>query len=173
MTLASTEAGKPITFDAGDGSIIIEGVASRIGPELRVAELPDDLAALVTSRRDLGNGWTWTTIGGTVLDGNPCTLSLGAFQGFLAEVSWSVRTAGAGYAGGWPSPDAVAKEVDLVSQILTRVFGPGQLPSRGAGEPTRYGKDFPWGRVWCELDPRAGTCASGLCYTTPQPPRSA
>ena len=166
MTSASIEPGRALTFDAADGSITIDGLTSKIGPGLRTAELPDDLRTLVESQRDLGNGWTWTTIGGTTLDGNPCKLSLGAFHDVLSEISWSVRVAGADYAGGWPSPDAVAKEADLLTQILTRAFGPGQLPGRGASEPTRYAKDFPWGNVWCELDPRAGVCASGLRYDT-------
>ena len=165
MTSASIEPGKAITFDAVDGSITIDGVGAKIGPQLRATELPADLAALVTSRRDLGNGWTWTTIDGAALDGNPCKLSLGFQRDHLSEVSWSVRVPGVDYAGGWPSPDTVAKEADLVARILTRVFGPGQLPGRGSGESTRYGKDFAWGSVWCELDPRNGTAASGLRYT--------
>lgn len=169
MTSAATEPSNAVTFDVADGSILIDGFTLRIGPRLRLAELPDDLAALVKSRRDMGTSWTWTTIGDTVLDGNPCTLSLGAFHGYLSEVSWSVRVAGAEYTGGWPSPDAVAKEIDLVSRILAHTFGPGQLPGGVAGGPTRYRKDFPWGKVWCELDPRTGTCASGLRYAVPQP----
>jgi len=173
MTLAGTEAGKLVTFDAADGSVIVDGLISKIGRSLRASELPSDLAALVNSRRDLGNGWTWMALSGTVLDDNPCTLLLGFFHGHLAEVSWSVRVAGADYTGGWPSPDAVAKEMDLVSGILAQAFGRGQLPGRGAGESARYGKDFPWGRVWCESDPRAGTCASGLRYACPQPSWSA
>ena len=173
MTSASTGLGKPITFDAADGSITIDGLPSKIGYQLQVSELPSDLLAMINSRHDMGTGWTWTNLGGTALDANPCTLSLGFFHEHLAEVAWSVRIAGADYTGGWPSPDAVAKEIDLVSRILTRAFGPGQLPGRGAGESSRYGRDLPWGSVWCELDPRAGTCASGLRYASPQPHRSA
>jgi hypothetical protein len=168
MTSASAELGKAVTFDAVDGSISIDGLASKIGRQVRVTELPDDLATMVNSQRDMGNGWTWTTLSGTTLNGQPCTLSLVAFHGHLSEVSWSIHVAGAEYLGGWPSPGTVAKEIDLVTQILTRAFGPSQLQGRGTDEPTRYGKDFPWGSVWCELDPRAGICASGLRYTTSQ-----
>jgi len=32
MTAASIEPGKPVTFDASDGSIAIAGLTSRIGP---------------------------------------------------------------------------------------------------------------------------------------------
>ena len=164
MTSAAVEPGKPVSFDAADGSILIGGISTRMGPGLRTAELPEDLATLVTSRRDMGNGWTWTTLGGIALDGHPAKLSLGAFHGTLSEVSWSVRVAGAEYAGDWPSPEATVKEADLLIGILTHVFGPGLLPGRGAGERARYGKEFPWGSVWCELDPRAGACSSGLRY---------
>jgi hypothetical protein len=165
MTSATAEPGKPVTFDATDGSIIIEGLTSRIGPTLRATQLPDDLTAMVTSKRDMGNGWTWVNVGGTALDGSPCTFSLGFFGDHLSEVSWSVLIAGAGYAGGWPSPEAVAKEITFTIGVLTQAFGPGQLPGRGAGESARYAKTLPWGTVWCELDPRGGTSASGLRYT--------
>lgn len=163
MALASP--GKPVGFDAADGSIVVEGITSRIRPGLRTTQLPGDLAALVTSRRDMGNGWTWTTLGDTTLGGYSCELSLAAFHGTLSEVSWSIRIPGAQYAGGWPGPDEVAEETDLLIEILTRAFGPGRLPGRGSGERARYERDFPWGGVWCGLDPRAGICASGLRYT--------
>jgi hypothetical protein len=166
MTPSAPEPARPVSFDAADGSILIGGFASRIGAGLRTTQLPEDLASLVISRRDMGTGWTWTTFAETTLEGHPCELSLGAFHGTLSEVSWSVSVADGQYAGGWPSPETTAKEIDLLIGILTRAFGPGQLPGRGSGERARYGRDFPWGSVWCGLDPRAGTSSSGLRYTT-------
>ncbi|MET9902688.1 hypothetical protein [Streptomyces sp. NPDC006446] len=162
MTSAGAELSKAVTFDATDGSISINGLTSKISRRVRMAELPHDLAAMVTSRSDMGNGWTWTTVSGTTLNGQPCTLSLGAFHGHLSQVDWSLRVAGGECPGGWPGPGTVAKEMELVTQILTRVFGPGRLPDRGTG----YEKNFPWGSVWCAWDPRNGVCASGLRYST-------
>ncbi|MET9405359.1 hypothetical protein ABZX90_06145 [Streptomyces sp. NPDC002935] len=164
MTSANAELGKAVTFDVTDGSISISGLAAKISRRVRMAELPVDLAAMVTSRSDMGNGWTWTTVSSTTLNGRPCTLSLGAFHGHLSQVDWSIRVAGGEYPGGRPSPGTVAKEMDQMTQILTRAFGPGRLPGRGTG----YEKDFPWGSVWLAWDPRNGVCASGLRYSTAQ-----
>jgi hypothetical protein len=167
MTSASAEPSKPVTFDATDGSIIIEGLTAKIGPEMLATQLPDDLAAMVSSKRDMGNGWVWVNVGGAALDGNPCTFSLGFLGDHLSEVCWSVLIAGADYTGGWSSPEAVTKEITFMIGVLSQAFGPGQLPGRGAGESARYAKTLPWGTVWCELDPRGSTSASGLRYSAP------
>ena len=92
-----------------DGSIVIDGLTVKISRQLRMSRLPLDLVSMITSRRDTGTGWTWLGIGGLTLDDNPCTFSLGFFHEHLPETSWSVRAAGADYAGGRPSPDTVAK----------------------------------------------------------------
>jgi hypothetical protein len=164
---ATTDPRRSVTFDAADGSIIIDGLTTKIGRHLRASEFPFDLAAIINSRRELVTGWTWVNIGWLELESNPCRLSLGFIHDHLSEVSWSLRVAGAEYTRSWPSPDAVAKELHLVARILAHAFGPSQVQGRGSGESTRYRRDFAWGCVWCELDPRAGTCASGLRYATP------
>lgn len=158
--MVTTEPRRQSTFDATDGSIFIDGITTNINPRLRSSELPSDLTAMINSRRALATGWTWIGISDVVFADNPCSLSLGFYHDCLAEVSWSVRVVGLGYTGSWPSPDAVAKELKLVTRILIDVFGAGGLQGRGDREPTRYRREFPWGSVWCELDPRAGTCAA-------------
>jgi hypothetical protein len=108
MTSASAGLGKPIAFDAADGSITIDGLTSKIGYQLQVSELPSDLLAMINSQHDMGISWMWTNLGGTALDANPCTLSLGFFMntrqkspGWCASRGRTTQAAGPGQT---PSP---------------------------------------------------------------------
>ena len=134
----------PETGSLGVGDVWLQPLQSRSDVELQVAQL-------VTGLRDHGNGFEWLYLGGLTFGGQSASVGLCFHGGRLEQASWGVQLPEASMEGGWPTRDAIDKEVAFVRDILAR------------GELIRK---FGWGEVWSGYDAKSFIASNGLRYRT-------
>jgi len=141
----------PCSIDSGTGVIGL-GHGILLEPYRTKASIIPQLADLPIRTRDHGNGYEWLTIGGLAFGGAPATLALCFHDGRFEQASWSVELPGTETEGGWPTREAVDREVSFVRDVLIREMDirPG---------------DLPWGKIWSQFDPRGFLASHGLRYS--------
>lgn len=143
-----------VTIDPQTGSL---GVGNfRIEPLQSKSEVEPQIAPLVEGTRDHGNGYEWLYLGGLTFGGQPALVGLCFHDGRLEQASWDVQLPDASMEGGWPTRDAIDKEVAFVRGILA---GDGMDVRQGAAE-------FPWGEIWSGFDAKGFLASNGLRYRT-------
>jgi hypothetical protein len=109
------------------------------------------VADLLEGSRDHGNGFEWLYLRGVTFGGQPAGLSICFHDGRLKEASWSVHLPDAPMEGGWPTREAIDRELSFIRETLVRDMNihTGQMP---------------WGEVWSSFDAKGFMAANGLRY---------
>lgn len=132
------------TGNLGVGDVWLRPLQSKLEVEPQVAQL-------VKSSRDHGNGFEWLYLTGLTFGGQPASVGLCFHLGRLEEASWSVQLPDAPMDGGWPTREAIDREVAFVRDALAR-----------AGLNAK----FDWGEVWSSFDSKGFIASNGLRYRT-------
>lgn len=144
--------GPQLTIDAETGSLGLGGV--RLQSRQSRSEVEPQIASLVKGSRDHGNGYEWLYLGGLTFGGQPASVDLCFHDGRLERASWYVQLADAPMEGGWPTREAIDKEVAFVRATLAQ-FG---LNIGGNREK------FSWGEAWSSFDAKGFLASNGLRY---------
>lgn len=144
-----------LRIDRKTGSAHI-GHLIEIAPGLDRFYIEQRISPLLSSARDHGNGYQWFYLKGLSFGSQPCGVGLCFLNDRLAELSWSVQLPGAATEGGWPTREAIDREIEFVRQELERQLG---CPLRDAR--------FPWGQIWSEFDPKGFLASNGIRYSIP------
>ena len=107
------------------------------------------VADLLEGSRDHGNGFEWLYLRGLTFGGQPAGLSVCFRDGRLEQASWSVYLPDAPTEGGWPTREAMDRELLFVRETLAREMN------------IRAGK-MPWGEVWSSFDAKGFMASNGL-----------
>ena len=144
--------GTQLTIDAQTGSLSVGGV--RLQPLQSKSEVEGQTALLVKGSRDHGNGYEWLFLGGLTFGGQPASVDLCFHDGRLEQASWSVQLPDAPMEGGWPTREAIDKEVAFVRGTLAQYgLNIGDNP-----------KKFSWGEAWSSFDAKGFLASNGLRY---------
>ncbi|MDB5666075.1 hypothetical protein [Cypionkella sp.] len=123
------------------------------GGRLGVGDGEGAVVGATGQRRDMGNGYVWLDVEGLTFGGAAAVLALAFFEGRFCEASWAVMLFGE--ADGWPTGEAMVREVTFVRGVLREQVG--LAAGRGAAR-------FEWGEVWSGIDLRGGSASHGLRY---------
>jgi hypothetical protein len=134
----------PQTGSLGVGEVRLRPLQSKSEVELQVAQL-------IKGSRDHRNGFEWLYLTGLTFGGHPASVGLGFHAGRLEEASWSVQLPDAPTEGGWPTRDAIDKEVAFVRDNLAH---------------DGLDKRFSWGEVWSSFDAKGFMASNGVRYRT-------
>ena len=137
-----------INVDTGEIRI---GDLALLRPNQVKSSIEPLVADLLEGSRDHGNGFEWLYLRGLTFGGQPVWLSICFRDGRLEQASWSVHLPGAPTEGGWPTREAIDRELSFVRETLARDMN------------IRAGK-MPWGEVWSSFDAKGFMAANGLRY---------
>ena len=138
------------TIDAQSGILAIGEVL--LEPRQSISLIEPQIAFLVKSGIDHGNGYEWLYLHGLSFGGEPASMGLCFHHRRLDQMSWNVHFADA--PDGWPSGETINREIAFVREVLAQS---GLVLSAGSGT-------FAWGEVWSVYDPRAALGRNGLRY---------
>jgi len=144
--------GTEITIDPHTG---ILGVGDlRLRPLELKSEAEPQIAHLVKWSQDHGNGYEWLYLGWLTFGGQPASLGLCFHDGRLEQASWSVQLPDAPIEGGWPTREAIDREVAFVRKTLAQDgLSIGNNPNT-----------FHWGEAWSSFDGKGSIASNGLRY---------
>lgn len=139
-----------ISIDRATGSIGIGDVVL-LKPHQWKDAIEPKLADMLAASRDHGNGYEWLNLRGLTFGGQPASLSICFHDDRFEQASWSVNLNDAPREAGWPTRDAIDKELSFVREALARDMDihTGQMP---------------WGEVWSHFDAKGFMAANGLRY---------
>jgi len=109
------------------------------------------MADLLEGSRDHGNGFEWLDLRRLTFGGQPAALSICFHDGRLEQASWSVQLPDAPTEGGWPTREAIDRELSFVRETLAR-------------DMNIHAGHMPWGEVWSSFDEKGFMAANGLRY---------
>lgn len=139
-----------ISIDRDSGSIRIGDVAL-LKPHQRKDAVETQVANLLASSRDHGNGYEWLNLRGLTFGGQPASLSICFHDGHFEQASWNVGLADAPMEAGWPTRDAIDNELSFVREALAR-------------DMAIHAGQMPWGEVWSHFDAKGFMAVNGLRY---------
>lgn len=137
------------TIDPQTGSLGVGEV--RLLPLQSKFEIETQVARLVSGSRDHGSGFEWLYLTGLTFGGQAASVGLCFHSGRLERVSWNVQLPDAPMESGWPTREAIDKEVAFVRDTLAH-NGLNAMLS--------------WGEVWSNFDAKGFTANNGLRYHT-------
>ncbi|TDU30755.1 hypothetical protein DFR24_0109 [Panacagrimonas perspica] len=143
------------TLTLDDGAVQIEGCAVRIEPGLTKAAAANAFARFYKSAVDHKNGYEWIYLDGLSFGGVPGAMALCFHEGLIREINWSADAPGGQLEDGWPTQEAIDREIAFVRRVLAKLMG----------EKTFSGhRKFAWGELWSTFDAKGFTASSGLRY---------
>lgn len=145
------------TLSLEDGSITIDDRKIRIDASLTKEVAGQMLAAFYKSAVDHKDGYEWIYLEGLSFGGVPSAMALCFHDGLVREINWSADAPGAELEDGWPTREAIDREIAFVRRVLAKL----------TGEKTFSGhRRFAWGELWSTFDAKGFTASSGLRYKT-------
>lgn len=145
-----------IHVDSEDGSVKLPELGLALGKGLPQSSVELMLADFWKGARDHGNGYSWVNFSGLTFGGAPCGLAVGFHHSALTQSFLSVFLPDMELEDGWPTREAIDKEIAFVRKTLWDQLG------RKFGDKT---ENFTWGVAWCSYDPKAGVASSGVRYS--------
>lgn len=144
-----------LLINAEDGSVSLSEASLILTKGITRANAAAALSKFYRSNLDHGNGYEWLMFHKVNFGGQPCGFALCFHQGLLTEIRIGVSLPNAVTEGGWPTKDAIDKEIAFAKAELGRQLS---RPFNSDYE------SFPWGEVWSQFDPKGFQASAGLRY---------
>jgi hypothetical protein len=155
MTDTPAIAAPAFSIGPDDGSVRIGGCSLVLAKGLAREVAAEQLSRFYRSKIDHRNGYEWLFFQGASFGAQPCGFALCFHLGHLTEIHFGVSLPDAKLEGGWPTREAIDREIAFVRRELAsqcaRTFQSGL-------------EHFSWGIVWSQYDEKGGQATAGLRY---------